>query len=377
MTDRDYYEILGVDKSSSADEIKKAYRKMAMKFHPDRNEGDKEAEEKFKEVNEAYQVLSDSDKRALYDRYGKAGLENSGYHGFSGQGFEDVFDDLSSIFDSVFGQGGFGGRRGRRRGQKYKYDPDLAVEIDLSFREAIFGIKKEIDYEFKIACDCCKGTGAKDGKLQTCPTCGGQGQIFTRQGFMTFSQTCPTCGGEGQIMAEKCDCCSGAGYKTESESIEISIPEGVDSGNRIRVSAKGNIMPDGSRGDLYLVIQAQGDEHFVRHNDDIYLEVPVFFTQIPLGESIKIPSLTGELELKIPTDAKDKQQFTFRSEGVKNVQGRGKGNLVAQIKVVYPKSLNDEQRELLEQLHESFGYEATPHEGAFESALDKIKSWFS
>lgn len=377
MTDKDYYEILEIDKSANAGEIKKGYRKMAMKYHPDRNPDDKEAEENFKAVNEAYQVLSDPEKKALYDRYGKSGLQSSGFQGFSDRGFEDIFDDLGSIFDSVFGSGGFGQSFKQKRRSGQKYNLDQAVELKLSFRDAVFGCTKEIDVEYKSPCQPCKGTGAKDGNMQTCPECGGRGQVFMRQGFMTFSQTCPACQGTGHSAAEKCSTCSGAGYALEKETIEISIPEGVDTGNRIRVSGKGNIGPDRVRGDLYLVIDVENDEHFIRNNDDIYLEVPVFFTQIILGAEIKIPSLVGELNLTLPTNAKDKQQFTFRGEGVKNVHGGQKGNLIAQIKIVYPDKLNDEQRELTEKLHESFGYDSVPHEGVFENVFDKIKGWFS
>ncbi|WP_320033940.1 molecular chaperone DnaJ [Halarcobacter sp.] len=374
MTELDYYELLEVTKDSDKGTIKKAYRKMAMKYHPDKNPGDTEAEEKFKAVNEAYQVLSDDEKRAIYDRYGKAGLEGHG----QGGGFSGGFDDISSIFEEMFGGGGFGGFGGssRRERKTYNYNLDIAVEVSVEFNEAVFGTKKEIKYTYKDACPDCKGTGAKDGKLSTCPHCQGQGQIHMRQGFMTFAQTCPHCQGSGQTATDKCNTCNGLGYKEKEDKFEVSIPEGVNDGNRIRVSNRGNIAPNGQRGDLYLQIKVKEDSHFIRHGDDIYLEVPIFFTQVALGAKIKIPGLRGELQLKIPAGTKDKEQFKFEGEGVKSVQGYGKGDLIVQIKITYPKTLNNEQKELLEKLQESFGLESKPHESNFENMFDKVKGWF-
>lgn len=374
MTDVDYYELLEVSRDADKSTIKKAYRKMAMKFHPDKNPGDHEAEENFKAVNEAYQVLSDQEKRSIYDRYGKSGLEGHGQGGgFSGGGF----DDLSSVFEEMFGSAFSGGGSSRRQRKSYNYNLDIAVEVSLEFNEAVFGCNKEVKYKYKTACKPCKGTGAKEGKLSTCPTCQGQGQVHSRQGFMTFAQTCPTCQGSGQAVKASCKSCSGTGYDEVNDTFKVDIPEGVNDGMRIRVSNKGNIAPDGSRGDLYLQVSVKEDSHFVRHDDDIYFEAPIFFTQVALGGSIKVPGLRGELELEIPAGAKDKQQFTFKNEGVKSVQGYGKGNLVVQIKIEYPKRLNDEQTELLEKLQDSFGVESKPHETSFESMFDKVKNWFS
>lgn len=372
MTELDYYELLEVSRDAQKSEIKKAYRKMAMKYHPDKNPDDHEAEEKFKAVNEAYQVLSDEEKRSIYDRYGKQGLEGHG----QGGGFSGGFDDLSSVFEEMFGSA-FGGGSSRRQRKTYNYNLDIAVEVRLEFNEAVFGCNKEIDYTYKTACKSCKGTGAKDGKLSTCKTCAGQGQVHTRQGFMTFAQTCPTCQGTGQAPSASCKSCGGTGYDEVQDTFKVDIPEGVNDGMRIRVSNKGNIAPDGSRGDLYLQVSVKEDSHFVRNDDDIYLEAPIFFTQVALGAKIKVPGLRGELELEIPAGAKDKQQFRFRGEGVKSVQGYGQGDLIVQIKIEYPKSLTDEQTELLEKLQESFGVESKPHESSFENMFDKVKKWFS
>ena len=374
MTEIDYYELLEVSRSSDKSTIKKAYRQMAMKYHPDKNPGDKEAEERFKAINEAYQVLSDDEKKSIYDRYGKAGLEG---HGQRGGGFSGGFDDLGSVFEEMFGSAFGGGSRGRRQRKSYNYNLDVTIEVKLAFNEAVFGCNKEIKYKYKTACKSCKGTGAKDGKLATCTTCNGQGQVHARQGFMTFAQTCPKCGGSGQSAADSCKTCKGTGYDEVSDSFKVDIPEGVNDGMRIRVSNKGNIAPDGSRGDLYLQVSVKEDAHFVRHDDDIYYEAPIFFTQVALGGKITIPGLRGKLELVIPQGAKDKQQFTFKGEGVKSVQGYGKGSLIVQIKIEYPKTLNDEQTQLLEKLQESFGIESKPHEKNFENMFDKVKKWFS
>jgi molecular chaperone DnaJ len=372
LTNLSYYEILEVSQDADKSTIKKAYRKMAMKYHPDKNPGDSEAEENFKHVNEAYQVLSDDEKRNIYDRYGKEGLEGHGAGGgFGGGGFEDI----SSIFEEMFG--GFGGGRGQRKKRKtYNYNLDTEVRLDLEFNEAIFGCEKDIDYKYKKACSTCKGTGAKDGKMSVCSSCNGQGQIHMRQGFMTFAQTCPTCAGSGESVSEKCSSCNGLGYEEIEDSYTITIPEGINTDNRMRLSGKGNIAPDGTRGDLYVNIQVKDDENFVRHDDDIYIEMPVFFTQIALGATIEVPGIRGEIELEVPKGTKDKEQFRFRGKGVKNVNGRGFGDFIVQIKIQYPTSLNSEQEELLEKLQESFGIESQPHEDIFSNMFDKVKKWF-
>jgi molecular chaperone DnaJ len=374
MEELSYYEILEVTKNADKSTIKKAYRAMAKKYHPDKNPGDAEAEHNFKLCNEAYQVLSDDKQRSIYDRYGKEGLQGGaggGRGGFGGGGF----DDLSSVFEEMFGGFGGGGSK-RRRGPEEKYPLDLGLNMSISFKEAVFGCEKELDFKYKDACTSCKGTGAKDGKVKTCSQCGGQGQVYMKQGFMTFSQTCPVCQGEGTEVADKCGDCKGQGFKEVKDTVTIKVPAGIDNENRLRVSGHGNQGKGGTRGDLYVTFHVEEDDTFIRHGNDIYIEVPVFFTQAVLGESIKIPSLTGELELELTQGTKDKAQFNFRNEGVTDVHGHGKGDLIAQVRLAYPSSLNDEQKELLEKLQESFGIESKPHESTFESAFDKVKSWF-
>lgn len=369
----DYYEILEISKNADASEIKKAYRKLALQFHPDRNQGDKEAEEKFKAINEAYQVLSDEQKRATYDRYGKEGLDRQGFSHFSDMRYEDIMGDLGSIFESVFG-GGFGG--GGTQKSNRKYNLDLESSVTLAFNEAIFGCKKEVSFSYKKPCETCDGTGSKDKSKATCGECKGKGQVFYRQGFMTFSQTCPACQGKGTMVKNPCSVCQAKGFTEESDKITIDIPEGIDNGNRIRVAGRGNIDEKGKRGDLYILANVKEDDHFVRHNDDIYIEVPVFFTQVALGEKIKIPTIRGETELEIPLGAKDKQQFIFKNEGVKNVHTHQLGSMIAQISIRYPKKLSKEQREMLQKLQEDFGIESKHKDEKYDSVFDKIKSWF-
>jgi len=360
--DFEYYEILQVTKTATKSDIKKAYRKLAMKYHPDKNPDDKEAEDMFKKINEAYEVLSNDEKRAIYDQYGKAGLD--GHMGSSGgfSGFEDIFEEFF----------GFGG--GRSQKKQTPYNLDILVEVTLEFKEAVFGIKKEIEVEYYSICKTCNGSGAK--KSHTCPMCQGQGQVYIRQGFMSIGQTCPTCEGKGIIIDEKCDECNGKGYKVNKEKVEIDLPAGVDSGMRMRISNKGNEYFDGSRGDLYIQINVKEDKIFKRREDDIFVEVPIFFTSAILGDKIKIPTLKGEKELEIKPHTKDGKRFIFKGEGIANVHNGRKGNLIAILKIIYPEKLTDEQKELLEKLHSSFGKEVTEHKSIFEEAIEKVKGWF-
>ena len=374
MTEMCYYEVLEVSRDCSGAELKKSYRKLAMKYHPDRNPGDDEAEEQFKVVNEAYQVLSDEEKRSIYDRYGKEGLQGQGMGG----GFRNGgMDDFMDIFNSMFGgQGSSGGFGRARRDPSQKYALDFEIELPLEFHEAVFGCEKSIDITYKTPCGACEGTGAKDAKLDTCEYCGGQGQVLMRQGPMQFAQTCPKCQGEGKSIATKCTSCRGKGYQEEDDTVIIKIPAGVDSGNRLRAQGHGNEAKNGQRGDLYLTFHVEEDENFIRNGNDIYIEVPVFFTQAILGETISIPALDGELELELKKSTKDKEQFVFEGEGVTDVHSGRKGRLVAQVQMILPKKINEEQKELLEKLQESYGVESRPHKNTFDSAFGRVKSWF-
>ncbi len=375
MEDLSYYEILEVSQNADKTTIKKAYRAMAKKYHPDKNAGDADAEHKFKLCNEAYQCLSDDKQKSIYDRYGKEGLAGMGGGQSRGNG---GFDDLGSMFEEMFSGFGGGGGRGRRQNpaDMEKYPLDLDIEMYLTFNEAIFGCDKEIEFTYKKACKTCKGTGAKGAKLSTCKQCKGQGQVYMKQGFMTFSQTCPVCLGTGNAATDPCKSCRGEGFEEIRETLSIKVPKGIDEGNRLRVSGKGNIGKRGTRGDLYVTFGVKPDKHFQREGNDVYIAIPVFFTQAVSGETLTIPSLTGELELKLDVGTKDKQHFMFRGEGIEDVHGHGKGNLIAQVDITYPKKLNDEQQELLTKLQDSFGIESRPHEGVMESAIDKMKSWF-
>lgn len=369
MEEFDYYEILEIPRTSDKESIKKAYRRLALKYHPDRNQDNKEAENKFKQINEAYQVLSDDEKRSIYDKYGKSGLENSGFdtRGF-GDFFED-FGDIGSIFEGVFG-GNFGFKK-----QQNNFEADSAINLTLTFKEAIFGCKKEINNTYKQYCKTCNGSGAKTKRK--CAECNGKGKVYSRSGFMTFTQTCPKCNGIGETIKDKCNECNGKKYVIKSEKFEIDIIEGIDSNNKIRTSGHGNELPNGSRGDLYIIVSVNDDDHFIRDGSDVYIEVPVFFTNIVLGATIKVPSLKGELELKIPANTKDKERFIFKNEGIKFINSNQYGRLIVQIKIVYPnEKLTNEQRKLVEKLHESFGMVSEPHKTLLDTCIDKIKDWF-
>ncbi|NLK67136.1 MAG: molecular chaperone DnaJ [Campylobacteraceae bacterium] len=359
-----YYEILGVERTADADTIKKAYRKLALKYHPDRNQGDEEAEQKFKEINEAYQCLSDKEKRAMYDRYGKAGLNGGGGFG----GFEDI--DLGDIFSSFFG-GGFGGGARRQRRNLDNYPLDVETGVVIEFMDAVNGVKKELKYKIKKPCSTCDGTG---GTKKTCSHCGGRGQISQRQGFMSFVQTCPYCAGGGEIIEEKCETCRGSSYEEEEVSFEFDIPKGVDNGIRIRIAGKGNLSKSGEYGDLYVVMSVKNHEIFERHGDDVYLEVPIFITQALLGSTIKIPILNGEMDLKLHVGTKDREEFVFSGKGIENIRTKRAGNFIAIVDIKMPKKLNESQEKLIKELGESFGIKSD--EMMEEKLLDKIKGWF-
>ncbi|MBE6561477.1 MAG: molecular chaperone DnaJ [Ruminococcaceae bacterium] len=356
-TKRDYYEVLGVDKSADESTIKKAYRSLAKKYHPDMNPGDKEAEKNFKEVNEAYAVLSDPEKKAKYDQFGHAAFEagGGGYGDFSGFGGMDF--DISDIFSSFFGggMGGSGARRGPVRGE------DINVRLTLDFEEAVFGVKKEISYQRIQKCGECSGTGAAKGTTpKTCPTCNGAGRVRVQQrtplGIMQTQKTCDNCRGTGKIVEKPCDSCRGNGYIRATKKLDVSIPAGIDDGQRIVLSGQGSDGRDGGpAGDLYIFISVRPHSMFERDGSDVYCEVPISFTEAALGAEIDIPTLEGTEKYEIPEGTQTGTMFTLRQKGIPVVNSKNRGSLNITVKVEVPKNLNNEQKELLQKFAEISG----------------------
>lgn len=359
---RDYYEVLGVDKSASIDEIKKAYRKLAIKYHPDRNPGDKTAEEKFREATEAYEVLSDDKKRPLYDQYGFAGVEGAdqgggaqyshAFHDFSdlfggmGGGFGDIFDNLFG------GAGGFGGSSSSRNASGSSEGASLRYDLDISFHDAVFGTKAEIRFKHNEVCDSCHGTGGASGSSRrTCPTCQGTGQIRRSAGFFAVQQTCPTCHGSGTVIDKPCTACHGTGVQEKSKMMTLSIPAGVDNGKRIAIPHQGDAGTNGGpAGDLIVVIHVTEDRFFERDTQDLYCAVPVTMAQAALGCDITVPSLDGkQISLKIPAGTSNGKLLRIKGEGVPYTGSTRRGDLYVKVVVQIPAHLSSQQKTLLEQ----------------------------
>jgi len=347
---KSYYEILGVNKDASAEAIKKAYRKQAMKYHPDRNQGDSAAEEKFKEAAEAYEVLSDLQKRQIYDAYGKEGLKNSGYSGPGNS--EDIFSHINDLFGDMFGFGG--GGRGRRDPNGPVQGEDLRYDIRISFMEAVHGVNRQVEVTKRETCWTCEGSGARPGhKPQVCPTCQGRGQVIRSQGFFQVSTTCPRCNGAGQVITDPCNDCHGEGLINRNKKVSIRIPAGVDTGSRMRLSGEGEGgRRGGPSGDLYVVIHVDEHEHFQRDGQTIYLRLPVSMVRAALGCEADVPTIHGSAKLKIPAGAQSGERFTLRGEGVPSLRGSGKGDMVVEIQVQTPTKLTKEQKELLREFDE-------------------------
>ena len=341
---RDYYEVLGVDRSASEADLKKSYRKLALKFHPDKNPGDKEAEEKFKEAAEAYDVLRDERKRQIYDQYGHQGLEGSGFSGFGG--FEDIFSSFGDIFEDFFGFGG--GRRSRSRANR---GADLRYDMQLTFMEAAFGVEKEIDVEKAESCSECNGTGAAPGTgVETCPQCGGSGQIGRSQGFFTVRTTCGHCRGQGQVISTPCSTCRGQGKVMVRKKVSVKIPAGVDNGSRLRLTGEGEAGAyGGPAGDLYVFIHTQDHDFFKREDTHVICEIPISFVQAALGDRIKIPTLKGESELNIPKGTQPGDLFRLRGEGIPSLRNGHRGDQIVQVNVKTPTNLNKKQVALLKE----------------------------
>jgi molecular chaperone DnaJ len=339
---RDYYEILGVNRDAPGDELKSAYRKLALKYHPDRNPGDREAEENFKEAAEAYEVLRDPEKRSIYDQYGHQGLEGSGFSGFGG--FEDIFSSFSDIFEDFFG---FGTRRRSR--SRVQRGADLRYDLNLTFMDAAFGTETEIDIEKLETCLECEGTGGESGTHpETCRQCGGMGQVSRSQGFFTVRTTCPTCRGVGQVIANPCAGCRGTGQVAARKKVSVKIPAGVDHGSRLRLNGEGEAgVYGGPPGDLYVFISVEQHDFFKRKNDDVVCRIPISFIQAALGDKISVPTLNGEKTLKIPKGTQYGDIFYFHGEGVPSLRSHRRGDQIIQVDIRTPTNLSKKQEALL------------------------------
>ncbi len=359
---RDYYEVLGVSKDASEADLKKAYRKLAVKYHPDRNPGNKEAEAKFKEINEAYQVLSDKDKRSKYDRFGHAGVDpnygGGGAGGFGGgAGFD--FGDLGDIFGDFFG-GGFGGGSRRRNGPKR--GRDVQQIVDLTFEEAAFGCKKKLNITKAEACHTCHGTGAKPGTSpEKCTFCNGTGQTVQQQrtmfGYSNVVSTCPHCHGTGQTIKEPCKDCRGTGKVRKSKTIEVNIPKGIDHGQTIQITGGGESGEKGGpNGDLLITVRVQKHPVLEREGSDVFIEVPITFVQAALGATLKVPTIDGLVDLDIPEGTQTGSQFRMRGKGIPFMRGNGRGNQYVTVKVEVPKNLTSRQKEILKEFEDEKNY---------------------
>ncbi|PHV11102.1 molecular chaperone DnaJ [Chitinimonas sp. BJB300] len=377
MAKRDLYEILGLNRDASEDEIKKSYRKLAMKYHPDRNPDSKDAEEKFKEAKEAYEILSDEQKRAAYDQYGHAGVDPQagmgGGFGGGGGGFADAFGD---IFGDIFGGGGGGGRGGRSNVYR---GSDLRYNLEVSLEEAARGTETKIKIPTHEECDTCHGTGAKPGtQAKTCGTCGGHGQVRVQQGFFSLQQTCPTCHGSGKVIPEPCRACHGQGRVKTNKTLNVKIPAGVDEGDRIRLSGEGEPgVNGGPAGDLYVVIHLKQHGVFEREGNDLHCEMPISFAIAALGGEIEIPTLDGAVKLKIPTETQTGAVFRLRGKGIKGVRSAITGDLMCHVVVETPVKLTDRQRELLREFENISMEDDAKHNPRANSWMDKVKDFFS
>jgi molecular chaperone DnaJ len=373
---RDYYEVLGVQKGASDDEIKKAFRRQSKKYHPDLNPGNKEAEEKFKEVNEAYQVLSDADKKSRYDRFGHAGVDPNYGAGGAGGGFNGAGFDFSDIFGDIFGGGfnGFGGgsrRNGPRRGN------DVRQVVDVTFEEAAFGCKKEINLTKQEKCDTCGGTGAKPGTTaETCSHCNGTGQIQTQQrtilGYMTNVTTCPHCKGEGKIIKEPCRDCRGTGKVRKAKTIEINIPAGIDNGQTMQLTGQGEAGERGGpNGDLLITIRVRPHEIFKRENNDVFITMPISFVQAALGATLTVPTLDGAVEYDIPEGTQTGTRFRLKGKGIPYIRSKNRGDQYVTVNVEVPKNLTAKQKEILKEFDEDKNYKQK------KSFMEKMKDFLN
>ena len=381
MEKRDYYEVLGVSKSADATEIKKAYRKLALKYHPDKNPGDKEAEEKFKEAAEAYDVLSNEEKRHRYDQFGHAGVGGAGQGGFGGgMSMDDIFSQFGDIFGSFGGFSGFGGFGGGRGSRRVNRGTNLRVKVKMSLQEIATGIEKKIKVKKYVACQHCNGTGARDGKsYSTCSTCKGSGQVTRVQntilGAMQTTSTCPTCEGEGKIINEKCTFCNGEGVLMSEKVISINIPAGVAEGMQLSLSGKGNAARRGGvNGDLIVLIEEEEHPELVRDGNDLLYNVFIGYPEAVLGETVEIPTIEGKVKVKIEAGTQPGRILRLRGKGLPDVNGYGKGDLLAKVNVWIPKNLSKDEKKLVEKMRETEGFK--PGSGDKKSIFSKMKDFF-
>ncbi|SAL28539.1 chaperone protein DnaJ [Caballeronia choica] len=376
MAKRDYYEVLGVAKNASDDEIKKSYRKLAMKFHPDRNPDNKNAEEHFKEAKEAYEMLSDSQKRAAYDQYGHAGVDPN-MAGAGAQGFGGFADAFGDIFGDIFGQNAGGGARGRGGPQVYR-GADLRYSMEITLEQAAHGYDTQIRVPSWANCDVCKGSGAKPGtKPETCPTCHGQGTVRMSQGFFSIQQTCPKCHGSGSYIPEPCAHCHGAGKVKETKTLEVKIPAGIDDGMRIRSAGNGEPgINGGPSGDLYVEIHIKQHAVFERDGDDLHCQMPIQFTTAALGGEIEVPTLAGRASFTVPEGTQSGKTFRLRGKGIKGLRSSIAGDLYVHVQVETPVKLTDPQRDLLKQFEKSLTEGGSRHSPQSKSWFDRVKSFF-
>ncbi len=380
MAKQDYYELLGVSKGADADEIKKAYRKLAMQYHPDRNPDDKAAEQKFKDANEAYEVLKDDEKRAAYDRFGHAAFEQGGPGGPGGfgGGFEGGFGGgFADIFEEMFGGGGFGGGRGRGGQEQSGRGSDLRFNMDITLEDAFTGKSTEIRVPGSVVCDTCHGSGAKPGtEPVTCSTCGGHGRIRSQQGFFTVERTCPSCHGLGKVIKDPCRACSGTGRVHKDKTLSVNIPAGVEDGTRIRLSGEGEAGLRGApTGDLYIFLSIRPHRIFQREGANIYVRVPVPMTTAALGGSVEVPTVDGSrARINIPAGTQNAQQFRLRGKGMSVLRSSSRGDMFVELGVETPVNLTKRQKELMEEFREAGGdaQKHSPESGGFFSKVKEI-----
>ncbi|HXE78324.1 MAG TPA: molecular chaperone DnaJ [Rhodanobacter sp.] len=369
MSERDYYEVLGVRRDAGTAELKTAFRRLAMKYHPDRNPDDPTAQDKFKEAKQAYEILGDERKRAMYDQYGHAAFENGGGRG--GAGFADMGDVFGDIFGDIFGHHGGRGRQAR--------GADLRYIMELDLEEAVFGVGRQIKIPTMVSCQHCHGSGSEDGKVSTCGTCRGHGRVRMQNGIFSIQQTCPTCGGTGQTIEKPCLQCRGEGRVEETRTLEVQIPSGVDNGDRIRLSGQGEAGPAGvPAGDLYVEVRVREHAIFTRDGNDLYCEVPIRFSQAALGVTLAVPTLEGEVPINIPPETQTGTQFRLRGRGVESAHNKRHGDLICRVVVETPVRLTRQQRELLSSLEATFADdEACTHTPRAKGWLDGVRRFWS